>query len=219
MKIWNETLHTNASNSSLDTQDCHFDPTDRYVGSQCSYWLEGVLMTVVGIPGILGNIISIVVLTSTEMKNSFNLLLSCLAVTDILFNILAISDYAFFREFHWPISFNDELYAMIFPTILFPINNIIFIASIFLTIVIAYERYCAVCRPHAYRDSNIMESTRSRVARYVTPVIIFSAIYNIPKFLEYKVVTETEVNQEGHFVRNMTSFVETDLRMDSNYNL
>ena len=51
----------------------------------------------VGIPGILGNMISIVVLTSTEMKNSFNLLLSCLAVTDILFNILAISDYAFFR--------------------------------------------------------------------------------------------------------------------------
>lgn len=53
--------------------------------------------TVVGVPGILGNIISIVVLTSSEMKNSFNLLLSCLAVTDILFNILAISDYAFFR--------------------------------------------------------------------------------------------------------------------------
>ena len=31
------------------------------------------------------------------MKNSFNLLLSCLAVIDILFNILAVSDYAFFR--------------------------------------------------------------------------------------------------------------------------
>ena len=48
-------------------------------------------------------------------------------------------------------------------------------------------RYCAVCRPHAYRDSNIMEGTGRRVARYVTPVIIFSSIYNIPKFYEYKV--------------------------------
>ena len=53
--------------------------------------------TIVGVPGILGNIISIFVLTSKDMKNSFNLLLSCLAVIDILFNILAISDYAFFR--------------------------------------------------------------------------------------------------------------------------
>ena len=53
--------------------------------------------TLVGVPGILGNIISIIVLTSKDMKNSFNLLLSCLAVIDILFNILAVSDYAFFR--------------------------------------------------------------------------------------------------------------------------
>ena len=44
-----------------------------------------------------------------------------------------------------------------------------------------------MCRPHAYRDSNITERTGTRVAKYVTPVIIFSAIYNIPKFLEYKV--------------------------------
>jgi len=94
MENWNETFPDNSSNSS-----CDFDPTfDRYVGSQCSYWLEGVLMTVVGVPGILGNIISIIVLTSKDMKNSFNLLLSCLAVIDILFNILAVSDYAFFRE-------------------------------------------------------------------------------------------------------------------------
>ena len=28
-----------------------------------------------------------------------------------------------------------------------------------------------------------------------------------------------EFNEEGHFVRNMTSFEETELRMDSNYNL
>ena len=54
-------------------------------------------------------------------------------------NVIPFQPFLFI-EFHWPISFNDEMYAMIFPTILFPINNIIFIASIFLTIVIAYER-------------------------------------------------------------------------------
>ena len=53
--------------------------------------------------------------------------------------------------------------------------------------VLCCVRYSAVCRPLAYRDSNITERTGTRVAKYVTPVIIFSTIYNIPKFLEYKV--------------------------------
>ena len=35
----------------------------------------------------------------------------------------------------------SEIYAILFPKFLFPINNIIFNASIFLTIVIAYERF------------------------------------------------------------------------------
>ena len=51
----------------------------------------------VGSLGVLGNIISIIVLTSTEMRNSFNLLLSCLAFIDILFIIIAVLDYSLAR--------------------------------------------------------------------------------------------------------------------------
>ena len=45
-----------------------------------------------------------------------------------------------FLEFCWPFDLDSEIYAILFPKFLFPINNIIFNASIFLTIVIAYER-------------------------------------------------------------------------------
>ena len=50
-----------------------------------------------GVLGILGNIISIVVLTSRDMQNSFNLLLSCLATIDIVFIIIAVLDYSLAR--------------------------------------------------------------------------------------------------------------------------
>ena len=63
-------------------------------------------------------------------------------------------------------------------------------------------RYSAVCRPHAYRDSNITERTGTRVAKYVTPVIIFSAIYNIPKFLEYKVSRTVRKCSTDHSDKN-----------------
>ena len=43
-------------------------------------------------------------------------------------------------EFRWPFHNDSELYAILFPKFLFPLNNIFFSSSIFLTIVIAYER-------------------------------------------------------------------------------
>ena len=49
-------------------------------------------------------------------------------------------------------------------------------------------RYCAVCRPHAYRDSTLSASVGRRVAGYVIPVIIFSALLNIPRFFETELV-------------------------------
>ncbi len=39
------------------------------------FWLEGVLLCAVGIFGMVGNLLSIVVLTKNELRNSFNMLL------------------------------------------------------------------------------------------------------------------------------------------------
>ena len=58
---------------------------------------ELLFQTVMGLLGIFGNMVSVVVLTSADMKNSFNLLLSCLAIIDILFIILAVLDYSIAR--------------------------------------------------------------------------------------------------------------------------
>ena len=113
--------------------------------------------TCVGTFGIIGNIFIILVLSTNEMRNSFNHLLIVLSTFDILFIFFAILDYGMARGklfwftismsffcllvFQWPFDFNSEWYAILFPKFLYPLNNIIFNCSIFLTIVIAYERW------------------------------------------------------------------------------
>lgn len=47
-----------------------------------SFWMEGVLQTVLAVFGIVGNTIASVIIARKEMRNSFNLLLVSLACFD-----------------------------------------------------------------------------------------------------------------------------------------
>ena len=64
-----------------------------------------------------------------------------LKFSDILFTTIAILDYSLARTFAWPFDMDSAFYTYAFPKILYPLNNIIFNASIGLTVVVAYERY------------------------------------------------------------------------------
>ena len=94
----------------------------------------------VGIFGFFGNSFSIYILLSDDMKSSFNHLLIVLACFDNIFLIFCLLDYSIARVFHWPISDSGEFYALLFPKILYPLNTIVFSCSIFITVVIAFER-------------------------------------------------------------------------------
>ena len=114
-----------------------------------------ILQTGVGVVGILGNILIILILSTKQMRNSFNVLLIVLSVFDITFLIITILDYGLARgttvyegggneclipALQWPIAYTSEVYAYLFPQFLYPVNNIIYNGSIFLTIVVAAER-------------------------------------------------------------------------------
>jgi hypothetical protein len=46
----------------------------------------------------------------------------------------------FLAVFQWPFNIHSQLYVYLFPRFLYPVNNIIFSTSIFLTVVVAFER-------------------------------------------------------------------------------
>ena len=41
---------------------------------------------------------------------------------------------------------SSRLFVYLFPFVIYPLNNISFCASIFVTVALAFERYIAVCR-------------------------------------------------------------------------
>lgn len=120
------------------------------------------------------------------MRNVFHTLLVVLALVDLLLISLAILDYSLVRAFD--IHFN--WYFLAFPSLIYPLTNIVFTGSIFVVVAIAYERYTAVCNPYDYRATVNTQSTRSRVGKLLTPVIFMSVAINIPKFFETYTVEE-----------------------------
>ena len=57
-------------------------------------------MPLVGLVGLVGNVLSVVVLSARDMNNSFNKLLIALAVFDSTFIVFVVFDYTVVRGEH-----------------------------------------------------------------------------------------------------------------------
>ena len=68
-----------------------------------------------------------------------------------------------------------------------------------MTVVLALERYLAITKPIEYHNAIQGHNPWRRVLSYVVPVVICSALFNIPKFLETVVIAEkvTAKHEEG----------------------
>ena len=67
-----------------------FSDFDLWLLSRVEFWVEGVFLTTCAILGIIGNVVACLIITGKEMKNSFNLLLVCLAAFDSTYLLGAI---------------------------------------------------------------------------------------------------------------------------------
>ncbi len=56
-----------------------------------------------------------------------------------------------------------------------------------MTVVLALERYLAITKPIAYHNAIQGTNPWRRVLNYVVPVVLASALFNIPKFFETEV--------------------------------
>lgn len=181
--------HGNYSNYSLDHYDHYFCGNNYNPNDSETYfeiWM-GCLLTTVGVFGIIGNIISMIILSRPQMRSSINYLLIGLArydtvliVTSILvFGIPSIYPYSGYLSYYYFI-----IYPKLSP-ITFPIGMIAQTASVYMTFIVTLERYIAVCHPLKARAL----CTYGRAKIYFIGCIIFSVLYNIPRFWEVVVVS------------------------------
>ena len=116
------------------------------------------------------------------MRNMFNNLLSWVLITENVFLVCRVV-FAFYFDFDY-----NNLASLI-AYFIYPIDKISLTAAIFMTISLAHHRYLVIWHPQRIkRISESAESRRKRTVLYVLPVIVFSAIFNIPKFFCYESV-------------------------------
>jgi hypothetical protein len=87
---------------------------------------------------------------------------------------------------------------------LYQFHNMVNCAAIYITVVLALERYRAVWRPIEYHNNINGVNPWRRVFNYIVPVIVIVVLFNLPKFFEvrFKAVNESEsvYDEQGEFV-------------------
>ena len=159
-----------------------------------SWWLEGFGSIMIGSMGIISNVITINVLLGSDLAASFfNWLLVCLAIFDNFCLLNGILE-AFRRHIG-----STSLHHYVFVIFLYPFRNTVMCCSIYITVILALERYNALAAPTTcHRKNSLFRTQRSlktycvmhwaRVMKYVGPIIIFSSLFYIPKLFELRLV-------------------------------
>ena len=150
---------------------------------------EGFGLVFVASYGVLLNCIAISILRTKDVASFFTLLLVWLAIFDILFLV--------FSTFYHVTTFNRDIlhyywYANLFVYVLSPIRSIVMCCSIYMTVILSWDRYRAVSNPteyhiHARRTSFGTWLTSKYLMKYVGPIIVMSFIFYLPKFFDLEI--------------------------------
>ncbi|EZA48896.1 FMRFamide receptor [Ooceraea biroi] len=170
--------------------------------------IYGVFVNLIGLFGIIGNTISMIILSRPQMKSSINYLLTGLARCDTALLIISILIYGLPAIYTYTgVLFHYKF--IVYPKIiryLFPLSCIAQVVTVYLTLTVTLERYIAVCHP--LQAKSFCTYGRAQVA--VLVIVIFAFVYNLPKFWEIEVYTER------HWKYNVTVYCIFPTEMRSN---
>jgi len=182
------------------------------------YICDGLLVSIIGCLGVLGNLFSIYVLSKPKLRDCFHQLLLALACFDTTYIIIGGINYTF-KAFE----VSSDAYNISFPFIIYPITNISLCGTIFMTVAISIERFLGICYPLHLPPQN------RKAWYYIIPVTLLSIAVNLPKFFEAEIEWLKDDNSilmmpdDDFDLFNFTRFDDiptirlTDLRTDSNY--
>ena len=146
------------------------------------------------------------------MSSIFNRLLVFLALFDNAYIVCSVLEGI--RK-HAPFS---QTHEFAFGYFLYQLHNFVLCCSIYVTLSLAVERYRAVWRPVEYHNKCKGANPWRRIATcYIVPVLVFSAVFNIPKFFEVEFVVKSEIVSGENVTLNRTLASPTWLRLDDTY--
>ena len=128
--------------------------------------------------------------TKDLYTSTFNRLLIVLAVSDNVYLLFALLESIRTEMYE------TDIHTLVFPYAFYPLHNIMLVLSIYMTVTLAMERYRAISKPIDYHTIIVSGKQWERVFHYVVPVVIFSVLFNMPKFFE--LTAESNVRTIGN---------------------
>lgn len=193
-------------NGSMEA-DNHTELHEQYVFNVImGIWIPGMICTV----GIIGNTLALIVLTKDNRCPSLYSMRG-LAASDLTLLVFAMLQQVIPLQCHWSNSVSTfcrhQGYIRLYT---WPIICMAQLMTIWMTILISFERYVAICHPL----KAMRLRTLSRVRFIMFTIVVISVILNIPKFFEFDVKRELIAEQ------NLTQVVldfDTYLRNNKTY--
>ncbi|CAH1775638.1 unnamed protein product [Owenia fusiformis] len=149
--------------------------------------------------GIIGNILSLIVLQQKKMSSSTNTFLSAMAIADL---IKLINDEIYFVVILMQ-RYNPEMsqtgFVHIYPYSHYVFNGAMLITS-WLTVSVAVERYISVCHPHLAKSM----CTIPRARLVSSCVALGMSIIALPSAFKYHTVVSKPLDNTSEGVVNMT---------------
>lgn len=171
----------NSSSIPSDTDSC-YELISEYQNFlvQSRYWIKGVALTALGVFGLIGNAVTIIVLSSTHSNRNFNKLLITLASIDSLLILYFVLEKSIIETFC-----NEEpvWYRYAYPYFLYPISGVIKTLTIFMVVGISAERYGAICHPLKQRQKPI---------KFIAYVFFLSVTLEFPRWFEFQLIVSED---------------------------
>lgn len=143
------------------------------------FWVQKVLVPFIVTVGIVGNSVTIVVLTQRRMRSSTNLYLTALATSDALYLIFSFT----LSLIHYP-PMNEAFSYLQYYGYGLMLTDACSNTSVWLTVSFTVERYIAVCHPIRGK----MLCTESRAKLVIVTVFLFAFMSTLPTPFEHDVV-------------------------------
>ena len=156
-----------------------------------------IIVGIIAVFGIIGNILTFVIFWKGNFKSSTSFLFLSLSLIDsaVLLTVFVywsnVQGYPF-RDYIGRLNYYLGTYLWVY---MLPLKSMAEAATIWLTVLVAVNRYIIVCRPLRATQW----CTLSKVKIQLAVVLVLVVLYNIPQIFMYRV---------GHFtVNNGTSYL------------
>ena len=164
-----------------------------------SFILEGVLLPTIGFFGIIANTAAILYFRrQRRVTETYHGLLLVLAIVDSLLILSCFCTFLLPILLDSSIRKSDWYYVMW----ILPIAHVLCTANVYLTAALSVDRYISICKPLFYRGH---PWTRRGV---IIPILVFSLVYNIPKFFELQWTTRNEIVNGTNITYEKISWTE-----------